>query len=203
MADFNVDWDKVSKAKLDNGDMIPMGSDSEFHAEFTMEKVPNFEGTDFAEVPHLKLQAPGDTKAIYHQPVRLESYPGRPSDPERFPQQWAAFQAGQNHESGTSIYTWEGVTPADARRFDLNGIKTVEQLAHVSDTNLAGLGMGALALREKARQFISGNSVETQLRQQLGDQEGQIAKLTDIVNQLLEERTQPARGRSKKETVDG
>ncbi len=202
MTDFNVDFDQLGKRKIENGDIIPMGSDAEYHAEFTMEKVPNFEGTDFVEVTHLRLQAPGNTKSVYHQPVRMESYPGRPSDPERFPREWAAFQAGQNCEAGLSIYNWEGVTAADARRFELQGIKTVQQLAHVSDMNLAGLGIGAMALREKAREFLSGNTTEVQLRQQLGDQADQISKLTDIVNNLLEKRDAPP-ARTKKEKVDG
>lgn len=203
MSDFNVDFDQLSKRKIENGDIIPMGSDSEFAAEFTIEKVPNFDGTDYVEVPHLRLQAPGNTKAVYHQPVRMESYPGRPSDPERFPREWAAFQAGQSTENGTSIYAWEGMSPNDGRRFELAGIKTVEQLANVSDMNLSGLGVGAMALRERARTFLKGDSTETQLRQQLGEQTAQIDKLTDIVNQLLEERTEPAKGRNKKESADG
>lgn len=186
MSDFNVDFDELKKRKVENGDMIPLGKDAEYIAEFTMEKVPNFDGTDYEEVPHLKLQAPGNTRTVYHQPVRLDSAPGRPSDPERFPREWAAFQAGQSTETGTSIYNWDGVTPGDARRFELAGIKTVEQLAHVADVHLAGLGMGALALRERARTHISGDSAETQLRQQLGAQEEQIGKLTDVVNNLLE-----------------
>lgn len=204
MSDFNVDFDKLSKTRLENGDLIPMGSDAEYHAEFTMEKVPNFDGTDFKEIPHLRLQAPGNTRAIYHQPVREESYPGRPSDPERFPREWAAFQAGNSLEQGLSIYNWDGVTAADARRFELQGIKTVQQLAHVSDVNLSGLGVGAMALREKARTFLSGDTAEVQLRQKIGDQDQEIGKLRDIVNQLLEERTQPVKvGRKAKEAVDG
>jgi hypothetical protein len=86
-----------------------------------------------------------------------------------------------------------GRHPADARRFDLQGIKTVQQLAHVSDMNLSGLGVGAMALREKAREFLSGNTTEVQLRQQLGDQSRADRKLTDIVNSLLEK--QPNRPR--------
>jgi hypothetical protein len=193
-----LDYKKIGK--LENGTMYTYGSDNEYFAEFHMAKVPNFDGTDFTEVPHLKLQAPGNTKTVYDQPVRFETLPDRPSDPERFPQAWAAFQAGQTMgDSGTSIYDWQGCTPGDARRFELNGIKTVEQLAHVSDANLSGLGLGALALRERARTFISGNGVEEQLRGQLAIQEDQIAKLTDIVNSLLEEKTSP----KKKDKSDG
>jgi len=199
--DFNVDWDSLKKRQLENGDTIAMGSDREFAAEFTMEKVPNFDGTDFTEVPHLRLQAPGNTRCIYHQPVRMESSPNRPSDPERFPREWAAFQAGQGVEDGTSIYNWTELTPNDARRFDLAGIKTVEQLAHVSDVNLSGLGVGAMAIRERARQYLSGSSEASLLRQQLGAQDEQIAKLTDIVNSLLQQQTAPATPRQKKEAA--
>lgn len=187
MSDFNVDFDSLSKRKIENGDMIPLGSDREYAAEFHMARVEKFDGTDFVEVPHLRLQAPGNTRTVYDQPVRMESSPGHPSDPERFPREWAAFEAGQNGAApGTSIYEWDGVTPSDARRFDLAGIKTVEQLALVSDSNLAGLGMGAMALREKARQHVSGDTVETQLREQINAQSEQIDKLTDVVNNLLE-----------------
>jgi hypothetical protein len=55
-------------------------------------------------------------------------------------------------------------------------------------------------LREKAREFLSGNTTEVQLRQQLGDQADQINKLTDIVNSLLEKQPKAA---PKKEKVDG
>lgn len=203
MSDFNVDFEKLGRSKVENGDMIPLGGDHEYHAEFTLEKVPNFDGTDYTEVPHLRLQAPGNTKAIYHQPVRMESAPGRPSDPERFPREWAAFQAGHSIESGTSIYNWDGVTASDARRFDLNGIKTVEQLAHVSDANLAGLGVGAMALRDKARAYLAGGTTETVLRQQLGEQADQIEKLTAVVNNLLEQQQAAQPARKAKEKIDG
>lgn len=182
MSDFNVDWDGLKTAKIENGDMVALGKDAEFFAEFHMAKVPNFDGTDFEEVPHLRLQAPGNTRCVYDQPVRLDSHPSRPSDPERFPREWAAFQNGQDSNAeGTSLYAWPDVTPADARRFDLHGIKTVEQLAKVSDSNLQDLGVGALALRDRARLHLTGNTENSQLRDQ-------VNKLTDIVNALLGDR---------------
>jgi hypothetical protein len=190
-SDFNVDYSKLGK--VENGDMIALGSDAEYHAEFHLARVPNFDGTAFEEVVHLRLQAPGNTKTVYDQPVRLESYPGRPSDPERFPQAWADYQSGQSTATGTSIYDWDGCTKADAQRFDLAGIKTVEQLAKVSDVNLTQLGMGALALRTQARAFINGNSTETELL-------GRVQKLTEIVNALLAEREAP-KGRKEKTPV--
>lgn len=195
MSDWNVDLDTLSKHKIENGQMIPTGSDSELAVEFYKGRVEIKNGTDFEEVDFVRIQAPG-SKTVYDQPANMDSHPSRPSDPERFPSAWKAYQAGLAGHGGTSIYEWEGVTPADARRFDLNGIRTVEQLARVSDVNLAGLGVGALALREKAREFCSGNSTETVLRQQLGEQAQQIEKLTDIVNNLLEKQA-PVKAKAK------
>lgn len=185
MSDWNVDFDTISKHKIENGQMIPTGSDSELAVEFYKGRVEIKNGTDFEEVDFVRIQAPG-SKTVYDQPANMDSYPGRPSDPERFPAAWAAYQAGLAGHGGTSIYEWDGVTDADARRFDLNGIRTVEQLARVSDVNLAGLGVGALAIREKARAYVSGNSEESRLREQIGAQAQQIEKLTDVVNNLLE-----------------
>ena len=185
MSDWNVDFDQLSRRKIENGELVPMGSDTELSVEFHKGRVETKNGTDFEEVDFIKIQAPG-SKTVYDQPANMDSHPNRPSDPERFPSAWAAYQAGQSGHGGTDIYEWEGVTHADARRFDLNGIRTVEQLARVSDANLAGLGVGALALRQKAREFVSGNSTENMLRQQLGEQAQQITKLTDVVNSLLE-----------------
>jgi hypothetical protein len=185
MSDFNVDWDDLKTRRIENGQLIPLGSDTELAVEFYKGRVETKNGTDFEEVDFVKIQAPG-SKTVYDQPANMESYPGRPSDPERFPSAWAAYQAGLSGHGGTSIYEWEGVTDADARRFDLNGIRTVEQLARVSDVNLAGLGVGALALRVKAREFLSGNSAESALLGQVATQQKEIEKLTDVVNNLLE-----------------
>lgn len=197
MDSFNVDYGKIGR--VENGDIIPMGSDSEFAAAFHLAKVPNFEGTDYTEVVHLRLQAPGDTKTVYDQPARMESHSTRPSDPERFPRQWADFQRGQSGDvAGTPIHGWAEMTGNDARRFELLGITTVEQLARVSDTNLAGIGMGALALRDKARAHLAGTSGESALLDRM-------TKMQDVIDMLLAERTdQPTtrKARTPKEAID-
>jgi hypothetical protein len=197
MSDFNIDFSKLGA--LENGDMVPTGKDSEYSAEFHMAKVPNFEATDFAEVVHLKLQAPGNTKTVYDQPVRMESTPSRPSDPERFPRQWAAFQRGESGIKGTLLAEWSEVTPSDARRMEILGIHTVEQLAQVADSNLDGLGMGGRIVRDRAKSFIEGRGGATPREAALAEQ---VDKLTDIVNALLAERTEPAAAPAKAKTKE-
>jgi hypothetical protein len=179
---FNVDWASVPKG-VTNGQQIALGGDAEFVATFYMGKVPNFEMTDYVEVPHIRLQAPGSS-TVYDQPVRTESFPGRPSDPERFPAAWSAFQAGQNFDgTGTPLADWDEVSPGDVRRLEITGVRTVEQLAQVSDRHIDGLGFGGRVIRQKAQAFVQGVASVDPEKAQLKEQ---VGKLTDIVTSLLE-----------------
>jgi hypothetical protein len=179
---FNVDWSQVS-ARLANGTMVATGRDADYTAEFYMGKVPNFEMTDYTEVPHLRLQIPG-SKTVYDQPARLESRPDRPSDAERFPHAWLAFKNGQKNDgTGTPLDQIEGISENDIRRLEINGVNSVEQLASVADVHLDGLGFGGRVLRERARAFLIGRPSVDPEKAELKDQ---VGKLTDILSALME-----------------
>lgn len=174
--------------RLSNGTMVPTGSDASYGVEFYMGKVPNFEGTDYKEVPHLRLKLAGDNNRVYDQPVIMDSTPNRPSDPERFPAQWAAFQRGEAQGGeGTLLLDWDKVEPSDVRRMEMNGITTVEQLAAVGDHQLAGLGIGSRALREAARDMLNGKrSAATKERDaEFAALKADNAKMSAIVEGLM------------------
>lgn len=174
-------YERAGTIKLQNGDMVPMGNDAAYGVEFYNGKVPNFDNTDYIEVPHIRLKLAGDNNRVYDQPVIMQSTPVRPSDPERFPREWAAFQRGElGGSSGTLLVDWDRIEPGDVRRLELQGLKTVEQLAHVGDHQLANLGMGSRALREAARQHIS--SVPDPEKAAMQDQ---VMKLTAVMNGML------------------
>ena len=179
---FHVDWTSV-KPGLANGSAVPLGQDAEYQAEFYMGKVPNFEMTDYRELPHLRLQIPG-SKTVYDQPARLERHYDRPSDPERFPHAWGAFLSGQDHDgAGTPLDHVEGIAANDIRRLEINGVRTIEQLASVADAHLDGLGFGGRVLRERARAFLIGRPSVDPEKAELKEQ---VGKLNDILSALLE-----------------
>ena len=196
--DFNVDWEKATK--FTDGQIVPLGQDSEYIAKFYMGRVPNFDMTDFKEVPHLRLEIPGSKLVTYDQPVRMENYGDRPSDPERFPLQWRSFLNGKTQDGrGTPISEWPDLSEGDVRRLQANGVDTVEQLSEISDRNVDGLGFGTRLLREKARMFVMGHSTDPEkdeLRAQLQKQgtvlEAILARLGgDSVLELLQGNASP------------
>jgi len=178
--DFKVDWDKIDQ-RIGGDGTVALGQDGEFAAEFYMGKMPNADLTDYTEVVQLRLQAPG-SKTVYDQPARLESHPNRPSDPERFPIAWQAFRAGHNMDGmGTSLTELDGITEGDIKRLELNGVRTIEHLARVSDNHLDGLGFGGRLLRDRARAFAAGRPAVDPEKAELKEQ---IGRLTGMVEQL-------------------
>lgn len=179
---FKIDWDKIDRMVGPDG-TVATGQDTELSAEFYMGKMPNADLTDYTEVPHIRLQAPG-SKTVYDQPARLESHPNLPSDPERFPLAWQAFRAGCNYDgNGTPLTELEGISENDIRRLELNGIRTVQQLAKVADNHLDGLGFGGRILRDRARSYAAGKTVADPEKAEMRDQ---IGKLTDILGALMD-----------------
>lgn len=82
-------------------------------------------------------------------------------------------------ENGTPLKMWPAITPADIAVLHAAKIFTVEDLAALPDAGFNLVGMGARALREKARAWLGSSEV--------GKTAEQIAKLTMQVEQLMED----------------
>jgi len=92
----------------------------------------------------------------------------------RIPAQWvdawkrmySQWKAGEEMtEDGTPIKSWPVASPAQIRNLLNLNVTTVEQLAHANTEVLTRLGMGGVALKEKAQRWLAeaastGRSVE-------------------------------------------
>lgn len=108
----------------------------------------------FKDVPHVHILFPGDRTKEVRRPVRLTADDNTPSDPERWPAQWQAFQSqGENQLQGLPITEWAPLTKSQAMELKAMHIHTVEQLAELPDHTLTW--MGARELREHARSFLA------------------------------------------------
>jgi hypothetical protein len=154
----------------------------------------------FKDVPFIQIAVPGDKTTLIDRPVwDDENNPN--SDTQRFPAKWAAFKngAGTDITVGTPLTEWPAVTRAVVDELAHWKIRTVEQLAGLSDSN-AQKFMGSLALRQKARDFLEaakGAAPVAKLRTELEERDGRIAGLEKMLKEQGEKLDQLAKQKQK------
>lgn len=129
----------------------------------------------FHEVEHVQVAVPGDKTSIVIREATDQ-------DRERFPRHYEAFKArtSQDAVDGTPLSAWPQVTRAQVEELAYFEIRTVEQLAGMSDA-LAGKFMGINQLRDRARVFLEETSGQKPLAELM-------TKNEELVTQLAEER---------------
>ncbi len=168
------------------GDVAILGTDKDVVAVFHM-------GTRFNEVkskeagapifdrlPFLKVIHPGEPLNVYDQPVREQ-------DKWRFRQQWEAFEkGGEQSVSGTPLAILFPWNPEIVESMAAVHIRTIEQLANLSDTAKQNVMFGQ-NLSQKAKEFLSvadkGREYH-ELKQRDETKTNQINELVKTVNEL-------------------
>jgi hypothetical protein len=98
---------------------------------------------------------------------------------------YEAWLKGQEEPvSGTALSAWPGVHTAQADRLKLMHIRTVEDVAAMTDADLDKIGMGARALRDKARAFIQAKQGEAQIAAALSERDATIAAQSAELEEL-------------------
>lgn len=89
---------------------------------------------------------------------------------------YESWKKGQEEPvSGTALAAWAGVNAAQADRLKLMHIRTVEDIAQLTDADLEKIGMGARAMREKARAFVANKQGSAKIEEALADRDATIA----------------------------
>lgn len=134
----------------------------------------------FDELEYVQIMVPGDKQNVIHRPVSEK-------DRQRFKRQYEAWkESGQQPVSGTPLDQWPAVTRAQVAELAYFNVKTVEQLASMSDGNAMGIGP-ITSLRQKAKDFVAaaaGNAPLQQLRDQLAERDNEIEVLKRQVAEL-------------------
>lgn len=110
---------------------------------------PIYEDRDYISITY------AGGKSVNKREVRLTpDNMGGPSDPERFPRHWAAFQAqAEQAQTGTQLEAMPWLTKSQVFEFKAQRIYTVEALANIPDSALNI--SGGRTLREKAQKYLS------------------------------------------------
>lgn len=160
--------------KVNNGDRVPFGDDSEIFAEFYRNPVT---GKD-----HIRMAFPGDKHSSYDQPAKDR-------DKQRYARQWDDYVNQVDRFAGQTRIE-ELIWLDDATRNQLKALNifTAEQLANLDDGNMHSVGMGARSLRDKAIRHVAdkqrleaadaGDQEKEELKARLAEMERQIEQLT-------------------------
>lgn len=153
----------------------------------------------FKELPFVRIQTPGDRNNVLE--VKATEYYQK-----RFPREWAAYKANSGESSvvGTVLSQWPQITKSQAKEAEFFGIKTVEQIAALSDSNLQRLGMGWMEIRRNAQAYLdaaSGGAATSKLAAENERLRADFEALKAQVTGQAEESPKP-RGRPRKEAVN-
>lgn len=112
------------------------------------------------------------------------------NDKKQFPIQWMRFQMQEGlteidpNLPGWKINEWPELNEDQVRFLTFQRFQTVEQLAGASDSQIQGIGMGGVAIREKARVALRAK-MDSGFRNELNERDMKIAGLEKQVTDIL------------------
>lgn len=151
----------------------------------------------FDEVVYIEKVIPGDKQLTVHREMR-------DSDREEFAEQYRAWLGrGENLESGMPLSQWPGISVSQVEELSFFKVRTVEQLAGLSDDAMGRMGgPGIRQLSERARLYVEtakGNAPVEALKAQLDARAQEIEALKQMVKDqaadLAELKQQRAKGK--------
>lgn len=133
------------------------------------------------EVPYVEMMIPGDKLTTVHERVKEEHK-------ARWPTSWAAFQANQEApQEGTPLAEWPPVNRSMVEMLASVKVRTVEQLACLSDAQLsASIPMGGRVLREKAQAWLKQADDMAPLAEMQQKHEAALAEIESLKRQVSE-----------------
>lgn len=147
----------------------------------------------FDERTMISIAVPGQSDIVKR--------PAHELDFHRFPKLYEAFKAGHTAaESGTPLSAWPTVSVAQVAELGARNVRTVEQLAEMSDVD-AQKFMGLNSLRQRAKDFLEaakGNAPLTAMRAELESRDAKIAVMESQMAELLAHANKAAAKESKK-----
>lgn len=127
----------------------------------TEDGVPTFKDVEFVEI-----RQPGQKDPLYHGPVKE-------AHKNRFRSRYDAWKATrENPVEGLPLSEWPLITKAKVKELEARGIRTVQELANVSDSVLPSLMLFGTQTRQKARDWLAEGqkgAVTATLRKEIDD----------------------------------
>lgn len=129
---------------------------------------------------YITIIVPGDKTSIVHRPVWAQ-------DKARFARQYAQFKQGEEQAVvGLPLKLWGGIKLGQAKEFEYFNVKTVEQLAEMSDGN--GISIhGFQGLKQRAKDYLAQTKEQQpmlEMRALIETKDAELATLTQSFSEL-------------------
>lgn len=141
----------------------------------------------YEDKPYIRIMYAGDRNRVTDRRVDFKGKNGNIPDPERWPRQWAQYQAGEEQvEEGTPVEEWSLISRSQALMLKGVHIKTVENLAAVTDATLGNLGHGGRALRDQAVAWLKQAQDGSELPRLVAENESLKSDVSSLEDQVKE-----------------
>ena len=140
----------------------------------------------------VRIIVPGDSTNIIETPVTEQHK-------DDFPRQYERFKKGQKDiVDGTPLAMWPVINKSQVKEAAFFEVRSVEQLAELSDSICKRMGMGYMELRTKARAWLLSAKDSAIVTKQAADNDRLTAEIEMLKAQIAEIGT-IKRGRPAKE----
>ena len=144
------------------------------HPKINNIKTAEAERPIFEDTVYVQIMQPGNKDSVV---IRPATKMGRDWVVERFRKLEA--RTDEDHIEGTLLEEWPGVTRAQCEELRYLNVRTVEQLAGLSDSNAQNI-MGVQLLKQKAAKYLESSKDEATANA-LADANAQIAELRAMI----------------------
>jgi len=179
----NFASEKVIKTG-ENSYFVQHGTDRNLIVEFyTDAAYHEFESTQkghavYKDVDMIRIRTPGLNGNTIERKVKLVSDGSSPSDPDRFPAQWRAYQQQQEQKpDGFPIEQWPVLKKSHVLNLKAQGIHVLEQVIALPDGSLGILGLDGRRLRDMAKSYLDTSKNQAQLSVALAERDQMRADL--------------------------
>jgi hypothetical protein len=111
------------------------------------------EAADYNVVPFVKIKFPGRQDLVIDRPAHLEGGGDFRADPVVYPNAWANYKGKGEPITGTPLTVLMALNEGDISHLEDKGLRTVELLEGMTDTQIMSLGMGMRRYRDIARAY--------------------------------------------------
>lgn len=147
----------------------------------------------YKDVEYVEIHVPGEIKNIVDRKVR-------DADKERWRPQYAAFKAQESKEFGTPIHNLPNLHPSQIALMQHINIRSIEDLASLTDSGLETLGPGARELQKMAVAYLEAPkdrdnrlaAENAELRAKQLDLEAKLNQLIAVQQQANQKAEAPA-----------